>query len=122
MINEPDYLLVAMLNDGIVTESSREMAIDEKSVLQHIRENIEEWRKGCSCAPNGQPEECPACTRALIDAIDSKVGRAGFPKPAGCRRRLAPGQWWNFCGETDMGQTLPALCTDCGGELKVMPD
>ena len=33
----------------------------------------------------------------------------------GCKRKLAPGQWWNFCGETDMGQTLPALCTECGG-------
>lgn len=36
--------------------------------------------------------------------------------PTGCRRNLAPGQWWNFCGETDMGQTLPFLCTECGGK------
>lgn len=33
----------------------------------------------------------------------------------GCRKILEEGQWWGFCGETDMGQTLPALCTDCGG-------
>lgn len=33
-----------------------------------------------------------------------------------CGVKLAPGQWWNFCGETDMGQTAPALCTACGGE------
>lgn len=33
----------------------------------------------------------------------------------GCRQPLAEGQWWNFCGETDMGQTAPALCTECGG-------
>lgn len=30
-------------------------------------------------------------------------------------RKLAPGQWWSYCGETDMGQTLPFLCTECGG-------
>ena len=39
-----------------------------------------------------------------------------FSKNKGCGKRLAQGQWWAFCGETDMGQTLPALCTDCGGE------
>lgn len=33
----------------------------------------------------------------------------------GCGKLLAKGQWWGFCGETDMGQTLPALCTECGG-------
>lgn len=37
----------------------------------------------------------------------------------GCRKKLAEGQWWKFCGETDMGQTLPALCTECGGEHKL---
>lgn len=36
----------------------------------------------------------------------------------GCRARLAPGQWWGWCGETDMGQTAPALCIECGGEFK----
>lgn len=35
----------------------------------------------------------------------------------GCRAPLAPGQHWAFCGETDMGQTEPALCTECGGEF-----
>lgn len=39
----------------------------------------------------------------------------------GCRKRLALGQWWAFCGETDMGQTAPALCTECGGEFKLDP-
>ena len=37
-------------------------------------------------------------------------------KQHGCRAKLAPGQWWNFCDETDMGQTMPALCEHCGGE------
>lgn len=37
----------------------------------------------------------------------------------GCKKRLAPGQHWAFCGETDMGQTAPALCTECGGEYKL---
>lgn len=34
---------------------------------------------------------------------------------SGCRAKLGPDQWWTFCGETDMGQTAPALCTECGG-------
>lgn len=34
----------------------------------------------------------------------------------GCGASLAACQWWKFCGETDMGQTLPALCTSCGGQ------
>ncbi len=33
-------------------------------------EMIAEWRKGRSCAPSEAPEECPECTRALIDAIE----------------------------------------------------
>lgn len=37
----------------------------------------------------------------------------------GCGKTLEPGQWWNFCGETDMGQTTPVLCTECGGDLKL---
>lgn len=41
-----------------------------------------------------------------------------------CKKSLAPGQWWGFCGETDMGQTLPVQCTACGGVwiLKDTPD
>lgn len=39
--------------------------------------------------------------------------------PKGCKKRLASGQWFSFCGETDMGQTAPALCTECGGSLKL---
>ena len=39
----------------------------------------------------------------------------------GCGRRLAAGQYWTFCGETDMGQTMPALCTECGGECELAP-
>lgn len=36
-----------------------------------------------------------------------------------CGKLLAPDQWWHFCGETDMGQTLPVQCTECGGEYKL---
>lgn len=30
-----------------------------------------------------------------------------------CGRPLAAGQHWNFCGETDMGQTAPVFCEEC---------
>lgn len=42
----------------------------------------------------------------------------------GCGRQLAPGNWWNYCGETDMGQTAPAICEECspgGFPLKTKP-
>ena len=32
-----------------------------------------------------------------------------------CYEKLADGQWWGYCGESDMGQTEPVLCTECGG-------
>ena len=38
----------------------------------------------------------------------------------GCGRKLAQPSWWNFCGETDMGQTAPALCEECGGPYVLM--
>lgn len=40
-------------------------------------EMITEWRKGCSCAHAGKPEECHECTRALIDALERKLGDTG---------------------------------------------
>lgn len=43
---------------------------------------------------------------------------ARIPPRTGCHSRLAPGQHWAFCGETDMGDSEPALCTECGGEFK----
>ena len=30
-----------------------------------------------------------------------------------CGKKLAPGQWWVSCGETDMGQTAPVQCVEC---------
>jgi len=40
------------------------------------------------------------------------------PDHLGCGEALAEGQWWTYCGETDMGQTAPARCTECGGDYK----
>ena len=34
---------------------------------------------------------------------------------SGCGIVLKAGQYFTYCGETDMGQTMPALCTNCGG-------
>ena len=41
---------------------------------------------------------------------------------SGCEAKLAQPCYWNFCGETDMGQTGPVLCTHCGGEYLRMED
>lgn len=34
---------------------------------------IEEWRRGCSCATPGKPEECPECTKGAIEAIERQL-------------------------------------------------
>lgn len=39
-----------------------------------------------------------------------------------CNKPLADGQYWTFCGETDMGQTEPVCCTRCGGQLILAED
>ncbi|USE78943.1 hypothetical protein NDR89_20110 [Cupriavidus gilardii] len=44
-------------------------------------EMIAEWRKGCSCASKEHPEECTACTRGLVDALEAKL-RAATPPAA----------------------------------------
>jgi hypothetical protein len=48
-----------------------------------ILEIIAEWRRGCSCAVEGKPEQCEACTRAAIDAIESaekkRIASDGVP-------------------------------------------
>ena len=33
--------------------------------------------------------------------------------------KILDDEWWSFCGETDMGQTLPVQCIECGGEYKL---
>ena len=54
--------------------------------------------------------ECNACDEREI---------LRFVKKVGCRKKLSTGQYWSFCGETDMGQTEPALCVECGGEFRL---
>jgi len=40
------------------------------ATVRHPLDNIAEWRKGCSCAPN-DPADCNECTTALIEAIEA---------------------------------------------------
>lgn len=47
-----------------------------------------------------------------------RIAAAQLPKAKGCGSMLEGKGWWCYCGETDMGQTEPALCTECGGEHK----
>lgn len=55
---------------------------------------------------------------ALIEKLDAKIqarDRADARKrEPGCGRSIVD-SWWHYCGETDMGQSAPALCTSCGG-------
>ena len=54
-----------------------------------------------------------------VAAWNSRSSAQSHEAKKGCGKRLAEGQFWTFCGETDMGQTAPALCTECGGEYKL---
>lgn len=45
-------------------------------------------------------------------------GRLKYIMPTGCKKQLAQGQWWHNCGDSDYG-SMPALCTECGGEYKL---
>lgn len=58
-----------------------------------------------------------------VEFTEAEVGtlkRLASPNAGkGCKKKLAPGQWFTRCGETDMGQTAPALCTECGGEYRL---
>ena len=80
-----------------------------------FEESCKEWVKGCSCASVSRPWECVECTRAFYEHVQKLIA-AQIPKS--CGAELAMGQHWAFCGETDMGQTMPALCTECGGPYK----
>lgn len=68
-----------------------------------ILEMIKEWRRGCSCGPHN-PVNCPDCTTALIDAIESKLIKQNAPpSPLGGE------------GPTGVNTLMPYL--DCvGGE------
>lgn len=55
-----------------------------------------------------------------VIALESVISHLkSAQKTEGCKRPLAKGQWWGYCGETDMGQTKPALCTSCGGTYRL---
>lgn len=51
--------------------------------------------------------------KSIREQIDSNISNRPA-NPYGCRRRIVD-SWWHFCGETDMGQSSPVLCTECGG-------
>lgn len=40
-------------------------------------EMIEEWERGCSCAPH-DPAECKECTRGLIQALKNRLSKPDF--------------------------------------------
>lgn len=56
----------------------------------------------------GDPEAGPN-----LDGLFPSASGDPMSYPKGCGKKLAPGQWWNLCGETDMGQTAPILCEEC---------
>lgn len=72
-----------------------------------------EWLNGCPCSAKQNPCTLATLPRVFMEQLLRL--RATLPN-TGCGSVLKEGQWFRFCGETDMGQTAPALCTHCGGE------
>jgi hypothetical protein len=73
--------------------------------------------EGACTNPLADPEQAEIEDKAITaikQALAAPVQQGGT-----CGKLLAPGQWWHFCGETDMGQTLPIKCTNCGGKYKL---
>lgn len=65
-------------------------------------------------------EICDSTAEGAIQYLPASIVNARKRSvKGGCGRELAAGQYWTFCGETDMGQTLPALCIDCNGSFKL---
>lgn len=51
-----------------------------------------------------------------------KLKKSTIPKNVvnkGCRKLLAPNQYFTHCGEHTEGQEDPVLCTECGGKLRL---
>lgn len=57
--------------------------------------------------------------QATIEVVASLKESQKSNDGTGCGRRLADGQYWTFCGETDMGQTQRAICQECGGTFRL---
>jgi hypothetical protein len=56
---------------------------------------IREWKRGCSCASDGQPEDCHSCTRAAMDAIERVVAATPIPDSAAHDGGEASASWVN---------------------------
>lgn len=82
---------------------------DVNHVPPEIAQSIDGFSQTCKCGEMLKIK--------LIEPIT--FVRMSVKSHHGCGKKLASGQWWGFCGETDMGQTYSALCEECGGEFKL---
>lgn len=51
------------------------------TLQQDIARLIAIWKTGCSCATKDAPEQCPECTRGLIDAIETRAKASTMELP-----------------------------------------
>ena len=74
----------------------------------------------CTCPSGDGSLRWPCPVHPPMESLGREACKPEFPIPKvpGCGIALAPGQHFSHCGETDMGQTLGALCEECGGSFK----
>lgn len=87
----------------LVLQAPKVLTPKERAHTQQILEQV-------AAAPGRQ-------TIVLQAGWKHAVIKRPAPKPAqqaGCKKRLAPDQYWSFCGDFEF-MADPALCTECGG-------
>lgn len=89
--------------------------------IDRLNALLEQAREALEYQKRHQNGDASCDLQTFIHMRDAAINAALGNKPTskGCGEPLAKGQWWSTCGETDMGQSIPVLCTKCGGEYKL---
>ena len=91
--------------------------------IEELESLAKKWKAESNEELGSDPEFArheDAVVAGVLDTCAKELRALFLPENGankGCGFKLAAGQHWAFCGETDMGQTAPALCTVCGGEF-----
>lgn len=77
-------------------------------LIRKLQKKLEEAEKVmCYCARQPDIDKC------------CKETKKYFEYKQGCGVEIED-DYWQHCGDTDMGQSAPILCVDCGGDKEVI--
>ncbi len=111
----PTYPSFHLTNDNAMY-----VADSRKGVIKKWDMNTGEYLGEVGAVPAPVPPAADIAERRIAAThLEDAERIAAYSRQAGpapkkpCGSPLAAGQWWTFCGETDMGQTAPVLCNVC---------